>query len=275
MRRRTVFALAACAIAAFGAGAVGAYLASRPVALSIRLLVDDPAREALSAKIAEYGRRKPKTAPTILPREDAGPADMTVGPAGEGRIWRIRGWRLWARLETLASLEKRMGMGVIAALRGGTLQAEEFTRILEAARSIGIVPFVVPSAPAEYSTALDRWMDPWGTRVPEAFVSAAGSIRTAADEIGRGAALFAYAPDQFGSLLRKTADSHPEAFPPPGLPRTEAPAAGTVVDRIRVAPGLKRRTASAAEDLAAFLTSRGVSRSFAESLPGEFPVSEP
>jgi len=186
-------------------------------------------------------------------------------------VWRSRGWRLWARLETLAALEKRLGTGIIARLRKGELSGDEFAAVVRAAGQAGMAAFLVPKEPADYGKAFEKWRSGSGAEIEGLAALSVRTARDAAETVSRGTALFVYAPDQFGSFMRKSVDAHPAAFPLPGSGDSGSGPEGSATDRFQVSASAKKRNAAAASALAAFLTTRGIARSFAEKLPGMFP----
>jgi hypothetical protein len=238
--------------------------------------VDDEARAILSEALAEYNGQTKSFKATLLPAGSA-EGDLVLSPAKEGgTLWRSLGWKIWARLERLAAIEGDLGRSLIIPLREGRMDVGEFESTLGALRAKGVVAIVMPHAPSLYSWALEQYLgklggdaaarkDEWSRK---GWLVEVPDLRAAVDAINRNKAVFLMGSDTVAGFLGRTPESHPEGFP---LPGSRAVGASWVLGRgeaFSVPQGSLHK--AGALDLLVYLTSKGLSRRFAQELPGDF-----
>ena len=247
-------------------------------AIRVRLELDGETRPVVSEAIAAFDESESLIEALILPLDDTSSADLTIGRIPEGLPWRTRGWRLWSRLETLAWLEGKLGRPLILSLRTGKLTGADFDSLIGEARGLGVAGFAVPEAPPEYGATFMLWLELTAaahaeensdTR-KELYLAPDRTVQAALDGLSRGKTLFVLAPDQFGTWIQRTPDTHPEALPLPGSRTPGVSWAIGFTERIMLSPGSKKGAARASAALATYLTSKGTARLLAGKLPGDF-----
>jgi len=265
-------------IIALGSVLITTLLIPKVEVIRVRLDLDEETRPVVAQAIAAFVESEALIEVLIMPYDDSSNADLTIGRGGGGIPWRTRGWRLWSRLETLAWLEGKLGRPLILPLRTGKLAGADFDNLIGEARALGIAGFSVPETPQEYGATFNRWLelsasahaDKNADTRRKLYLATTRTVQAALDGLSRGKVLFVLAPDQFGTWIQRTPDTHPEAFPLPGSRSPGASWAIGSTERIMFPPESKEGAANAAADLATFLTSKGTARQLAGKLPGDF-----
>jgi hypothetical protein len=270
---------AGIALAIALASVAGFQLYSRrpPSPVTLAASVDPSTRTELSYALDAYNSRQRRFSASLLPEGSSAGPDLVLGPySSGGLVWRSQGWRLWARLETLAKLEGVLKRPIILPLREGGLDLPAFESLLADIRGTGVIPITLPSLPASYTRALDLYLgkaapdgaDRLAAWTAKGWIRRPAGLRQALDAIDGGAAAFLLGGDSLGSLLSRSVESHNEGFPPPG----SLSSAGTWVlgraDAFTFPAG--SRPKAGAVDLVTYLTSKGLARSFGEKLPGAY-----
>jgi len=253
-------------------------LMPRVQVIRVRLALDEETRPVVAEAIAAFDESEALIEALVLPIDDASVAELTIGRGTGGIPWRTHGWRLWSRLETLAWLEGKLGKPLILPLRAGKLAGADFDKLIGEARELGISGFAIPEAPQEYGATFNLWLElsaaahaakDADTR-KKLYLATARTTQAALDGLSRGKVLFVLAPDQFGTWIQRTPDTHPEAFPLPGSRTHGASWAIGSTERIMLSQESKKEAALASVALATYLTSKGVARQLAARLPGDF-----
>jgi len=278
LSRMVVLVLIGLGVVAIAAVKIVNVLTPHVQVIRVRLELDEETRPVVAGAIAAFDESEPLIEARVLPFGDTSVADLTIGRGSGGIPWRTRGWRLWSRLETLAWLEGKLGRPLILPLRTGKLAGTDFDNLIGEARGQGVAGFAVPETPQEYRATFKRWLelsaadhvDKNADTREILYLSAIKTVQATLDGLSRGKVLFVVAPDQFGTWIQRTPNTHPEAFPLPGSRTPGSSWAIGTTESILLSPESKKDAARASAALATYLTSKGVARQLAGKLPGDF-----
>lgn len=240
---------------------------ARPVRLAAE--VDDKARAALAAALEDFNASRRDYVASLLP-PGSQEGDLRLGNFASGSIpWRGFGYRLWARLETLAALEAETGRVIIRPLRSASLDPPSFVALLEALAHAGYLPLVSVREPRELAEAQEAFARglPLGSGDLglERLQAVLPDLGRAADALSSGKAVFLLGDENLKAPLTRPPYSHPESFALPGSSPDRVFGRGqgfSFPDPAKPAPGALK--------LLTYLTSRGPAREFAKNLPGDF-----
>lgn len=236
--------------------------------------VDARTRSELAKVIEDYNAQTRQYSASLVEKDDP-LIDLTLGPYQPGGIiWRSIGWRIWARLETLAGIEGRLNRSLIRPLREGALDPASFGQLLADIRAQGITPIIVPRSPGTHLVALRRYAEHLGgstaytTWQQARIVVDVPDLRSAIDQIARGQAAFIIGNDQMSTWLGQSNDNHPEGFPLPGSSASGGTWAIGRGDSFNITP--TENIKHAVHDLLTYLTSKGIAQRFGKVLPGSY-----
>jgi len=271
----TVLLIAAAALAAIAA--IQTYRHRPAVSVLLEALVDQNTRAELENALGDYNSSQKRFRATLLPEASSNQADLFLGPYKEGElVWRSQGWRLWARLETLAGMEGSLRRQIILPLRKQGLDEKDFEALLADSQGQGLAPLIIPTSQGLHSSVLELYLgkleaEPGKTMASwtaKGWLRAVPDQRAAVEAIRKGKAVFIIGDDSMAASLGISSDSHTESF---ALPTSAGARGAWVIGR---ADGFafprKGGPKAGAVDLVTYLTSKGLTRRFAQRLPGTY-----
>jgi hypothetical protein len=262
--------------------------------------IDARARAELTKAIADYNAGNAEYVANLVDK-DAKEIDLVLGPyRADGILWRSNSWRLWTRLETLATVEGELRRSLIRHLRGGTMNLADFTALMRDIHGLELVPIVVPDSPAGYKAGLQHYLEQLGTSdaqrygqwLERGWIVEVPDLAAAIRRIIGGQAAFIIGSERMIDWLGRDIDNHPEGYMLPGsnigtagsssaTGRIASAAAGSGADWAlgrgesfsrsdSLGRTPSRKPKAGALDLLAYLTSQDSAQRFARVLTGTF-----
>ena len=256
-------------------GRRGASSEPEPVTVTVDInALPDEVLEPLNRQLLDFMSNNPNIRVSAEKKENA---DLTFSrsvSAVEGAVvrpWRSIGWRLYAKLPTLATLEARWKRQLILPFSNNKIGLSEFINILE----MGLAKELVPIALVENDEAETAWKL-YTERLKtefDGYVVSYPALRDALGDLAAGKIMFLFWDDRLPTLIQKQDRPQHRGFDVPGSRAGENSFFVGRVTYLVLSPEAAAREEPV--QLMKYLTSPGVGKAFQRELPGEFFYWDP